>query len=115
MGAVWCITPETIKTHKKGWYTTMTTRKQKIEARRTQERKETERLIIAVATISLVVGIAVANLFSYVSTNGLPKPSRPCTWGECHCYEGYDSFGRWYNDNPYNYHCIEHGDGHDCY
>jgi hypothetical protein len=38
-----------------------------------------------------------------------------CQYAECHCFEGYDAFGHWKNDNPYNWHCTIHGDGHDCY
>ena len=35
-----------------------------------------------------------------------------CTYSECRCYTGYDSFGRYYNNNLVDYHCDIHG--HDC-
>ena len=73
------------------------------------------RVQLKVAYPLMLVVWVVAVYIGFLALVYGPSVATDCTYTECHCYEGYDSFGKWHNDNPYNYHCIEHGDGHDCY
>lgn len=66
-----------------------------------ESKKDTNKLIIAVAILSFLLGCAVM----------APKPTQeePHQWEKCYCY---DSFGRMLGHGS---HCTVHGDGHECY
>ena len=68
--------------------------------------KRLKKAFIAILIVMALIGAVCA---------AAATTSEQCQYEECHCFEGYDSFGHWHNANPYNWHCTIHGDGHDCY
>lgn len=69
--------------------------------------KRLKKAFIAILIVMGMIGVVYAAAAT--------ATSEQCHYAECHCFERYDSFGHWHNDNPYNWHCTIHGDGHDCY
>lgn len=80
-----------------------------------KEAKDTAKRNVQLKVVyPLVLIVLAATIVLFIGISQRPRPQE-CQWAECHCYEGYDAFGEWHNDNPHHYHCTVHGDGHDCY
>jgi hypothetical protein len=66
------------------------------------------KVVIKVAFVTgiLIGGIGGGIIGYHIGTGNLYiELPEQCKWRHCDCY----------NDNPYHYHCIVHGNGHECY
>ena len=65
-------------------------------------RKEGIKTLVAVTVVSLLIGGAIGYFIGGGKLPEVPEQN-PCQWAKCYCNSGYD------------YHCVTHGNGHECY
>ena len=59
---------------------------------------------------ALVVVIVIATIIFMLPTQRVEDHK----WEKCDCFYGYDCYGYYSNQSPFNYHCTVHEDGHNC-
>ena len=66
-------------------------------------KKEGIKTLIEAVVISLLIGGVIGYLIGIGKIPEVPQ-QQPCEWVKCDCY-----------DSEHDYHCANHGDGHECY